>query len=64
MVINMKAIDRATFDKLKKEFWDDMPDEDMKTCLQNLIEVGIFTEDEIIQKFTNYFDIYDIKEDF
>jgi hypothetical protein len=58
----MKTISKTEFNKLKKEFWDDILDEEYKKTLQGLIEIGVYTEDEIIHRNTNYFDIYDIKE--
>ena len=58
-MVDMKTISRAEFDEIKKDFWNDVP-EDFK----NLIEMGIYTEDEVIKNCTNFFDIYEIKEGF
>lgn len=55
----MKA--EKTFDEITKMFWTDYPEE-YKKVIQELIEMGMVTEEEIIRKQSNFFDIYNIKE--
>lgn len=50
--------------KEKAEFWDNMPD-DLRENIIELVKVGIFTEDEVLERcgFGWYFTEDDISDD-